>query len=1181
MSTLALSFLGPPLVGLDGALVKLTRRKVLALLAYLAVTGRPHSRDTLAELLYPGHDREQAFSDLRQTISALRSAIGEKWLETDRSAVALARRKGLRVDHEDFRRLVGACRSSNDEAALRQAAKLVRGPLLAGFYLKDCPEFEEWQAGETEMLRKDEFWVLERLVEKGEERREYAEAIEWCRKLLALDPVDEEAHRRLMLLYALAGKRTAALAQYRRCAETLRRELDEKPGPDTEELRRRIAAGVAGAVDGVNHASNSVKPAASRGLFVGRAAESGRLARAIEDARGGTGRAVVVVGEAGIGKTRLLEEATAAEPGALVLWGRCHNDSGLAPFWPWRQVLGALVRKSSEKDLRRWVGSRRADLATFVPDLERILGASQSSQTPGDQESARFRQFEAVAGFIRDASESRPIVLVLDDVHWADTGTLRLLEFVARGIMDSRLVILAACRDVENDRSHPIVHTLGELGRERGYERMDLGALSRDDIGLLARANASARSSEGVVELLWEKTRGNPLFALELLRSSGWEAGTADQDCERRTPENSLPPNVRAVIRQRIEGLGAGCVEVVTTAAAIGSEIDVRLVALVVNRTQREVLELLSEAAAARVVTEHSDRTGFFRFSHPLVRECLAAELAGAGRAEVHARTAAAMELFYGVEAEKHAIEIAHHLELSQPIVEKAKVARYSLLAGEQALTLFDGEAALHHFERGLEVKGVLANDVETAWLRFGLARALLPIPPYPLAFLLESNGEDTRGFTALAAAFQYFEETGDADSAARVAEHPWHLVTRSGEHRSLFDRALRLVKPGSLQEGRILLPKAYEDFFRTGDYAATCRLFERALDAARSQGDTLLELRVLTGWLHLDSDVGPIEAVREKIPRVLQLLRDMDDPISEHTVRFRAYHVAAADSDLVLAEVHAGRMAAISVRLRSVVHQLIALLPSVELAWFRGAWAVARSASDHALALQSNLQVWRLHILWRARLEFELGDTHAGERYLASWLGEIEHIGIGPNYESADALDTLVKIVRLSANPAAANAARRAIDAWPGLWEEDVESSVRPWWLRPNLTAGLALDAALRRDKKTAEQMRRWLSRFAGNWGLGFGLSKGEALGFLNLTVGDFSAAAAHFEQAEARYRRGSMRPSLAWCCSDHAEALLARGDAGDRKRAGELLREGLEIAESLGMLPLAERIRGLQARR
>jgi predicted ATPase/DNA-binding SARP family transcriptional activator len=250
MFRLALYFLGPPRVYLDGSIVEIRRRKVLALLSYLAVTAQRHSRDELAELLFSEQDREHARANIRQTLSFLGSAIGEERLGADRHSVWLLSGSGLWIDVAEFRHLLERGRAadknsdlSTAQGHLGKAAELFRGEFLSGFFLKHNVTFEEWQLGEQESLRREQASALQRLVDIHGARGQYEQAIDLARRWLALDPLEEAIHRQLMRLYSQAGQHFEALRQYERCRSALDLELGEKPGEETEQLREHIASG--------------------------------------------------------------------------------------------------------------------------------------------------------------------------------------------------------------------------------------------------------------------------------------------------------------------------------------------------------------------------------------------------------------------------------------------------------------------------------------------------------------------------------------------------------------------------------------------------------------------------------------------------------------------------------------------------------------------------------------------------------------------------------------------------------------------------------------------------------------------------------------------------------------------------------------------------------------------------
>jgi predicted ATPase/DNA-binding SARP family transcriptional activator len=313
--------LGPPRIELDGTVVELKRRKVLALLAYLAVTAHPHNRDVLTELLYPGRGRTRAMANFRQTLSCLRTALGDPWIHADFGNVSLPTSNSLWVDVHEFQAFVKPARSisgsggteeeqAKEERRLMEAARLYRGEFLAGFYLKDSPAFEEWQFLQKETLQQDYAAVLDRLVEIHTTHGQLDRAIEEARRRVALDPVDERAHRRLMRIYERAGRRSAAMRQYELCRMILNSELEEEPARETQVLYERIKH------RSIGSKSTSVRtpdelpnnfPTQTTSL-IGRFRETSEL---IELLMRTQPRLITLTGPGGVGKTRLALEGAA------------------------------------------------------------------------------------------------------------------------------------------------------------------------------------------------------------------------------------------------------------------------------------------------------------------------------------------------------------------------------------------------------------------------------------------------------------------------------------------------------------------------------------------------------------------------------------------------------------------------------------------------------------------------------------------------------------------------------------------------------------------------------------------------------------------------------------------------------------------------------------------------------
>jgi ATP/maltotriose-dependent transcriptional regulator MalT len=349
----------------------------------------------------------------------------------------------------------------------------------------------------------------------------------------------------------------------------------------------------------------------------------------------------------------------------------------------------------------------------------------------------------------------------------------------------------------------------------------------------------------------------------------------------------------------------------------------------------------------------------------------------------------------------------------------------------------------------------------------------------------------------------------------------------------------------------------------------------DRVVESARQLGDRQLELRGLVAWIHFSADLEPTEKVMTRIPAALELIRDVDDPLLEYNLRFRCYHLALIRGDLKTADGYADDMATLASRLHSNHYTLLASLVRVELEWARGAFGQMRKASDQALALESDISIWRQHVGTRAWLDFELGDVQAGKKRLGRYLSELERIGINHNPDGAIATGLLGNLARVTGDEKILAMARAAGDSWIEPGQE--ERSFSGYGSKYNALKGLALVVALQRDRDTAARLLRGLARARGPWIPGFSSTREEAQGLLSTVTGDYDAAVAHLCATLEDRRRGGMKTMAAWACAEYAEALLGRDGDGDRQQAAGVLEEGAELSRSLGMKALHQRIRAL----
>ncbi|HEX2123907.1 MAG TPA: AAA family ATPase, partial [Thermoanaerobaculia bacterium] len=438
----------------SGDAVRLPTRKAEALLAYLALAPHGgHARDALTGLMWGDSSDQSARASLRQTLFLIGKAFDRTVLEAEARFVALAP-DALDVDVVEFERLV----ANGELDALERAARLYRGDLLAGSAVNE-PAFEEWLTTERERLRERAIDVFSRLVTAHGARGSTDRAIQAALRLVALDSLEESAHRALMRLYANGGRRAAALRQYQSCVAVLQRELATEPAAETQALYRDILQRAAQSEPAPAPArvSEAIAHADTRDAPIGREHELLVLRGALDDASQKRGRVLVVLGDAGIGKTTLFGAfaAEAAARGSRVLLGRSYESEQILPFAPWVDAL----RSGDLGDVFEGLEPAwRAELTRLLPDAH----APDQPAPSGDQR----RLFESIARLLERLAAVQPLAIVLEDLHWADEMSARLLSFLGRRLRDKRVVLAASARAEELDDASALRRALEELRAE-------------------------------------------------------------------------------------------------------------------------------------------------------------------------------------------------------------------------------------------------------------------------------------------------------------------------------------------------------------------------------------------------------------------------------------------------------------------------------------------------------------------------------------------------------------------------------------------------------------------------------------------------------------------------------------------------------------------------------------------
>jgi DNA-binding SARP family transcriptional activator/predicted ATPase len=984
---LRLTLLGKPELSKGGQTVsRFAYRKSLALLAYLAVTGRPHTRDTLIGLFWPEATESNARASLRKTLFDLRRDV-EPYLLINRHEVALNQDAPCYLDVRAFEAGVDAGDVSPvGIERLKQAVELYQGEFLEGYYVRDAPGFEDWVLAQRARLRERAFQALYTLAsyfsEKGPSER--AAGIDYTTRLLALEPWREEAHRQLMLLLAVAGQRGAALAQYETCRQVLTDELGVEPGSETtrlyEQIRDEEFPGERPSrapqeryqtawVPLVTLPTTEDASEARRPVFVAREGELARLGTYLDAALDGRGQVVFVTGGPGQGKTALMHEfalrALDAHPDLLVALGNCNAYSGVGdPYLPFREVLGALSGDiagalSREHAQRLWAAIPIAVqtllsqgpylIDTLVPgppllgranavataqdagwhdELNRWLERPRS-EVGGLEQSALLAQ---VANTLRAFSAHHPLLLVLDDLQWADTGSVSLLFHLVRQLAAAggRALIVGAYRPEEISTSrriagqpdenqvkngqHPLEQVLPETKRYFGDVWLDLTRV--DEI-------EGQRFVNGLVDVepnrlgtdfrtaLARRTRGHPLFTVELLRSMREQGqlirGDEGEWVEGRDLDwTTIPARAEAAIQARVCRLDEMLHEVLVVASVEGEAFTAQVIARVLDIPERKLLRLLSQELVARhrLVSEAGEdaigerRFSRHRFAHALFQEYVYNGLSAGERCVLHYQVGAALEELHGDQTDEIAVQLAMHF--ADADVPK-KAMHYYGRAADAAARVFANTEAIDHYRRALEwAKRIDIDSASLVQLYTGLGRAH------------ELNSEFDRAVAVYEEMEQVARQCKDRtiELAALMAHAAIKAVPTSVissiRAQTLGERALTLARQlgDSAAEAKILWTLSLAYFFDNRlaeaiEYGERSLALARQLDLRNQMAQTLNDLG---SFCYMYS--GHIEQANAALGEATALWRELDNlPMLADSLSSSAVaHVYAGEYDRALA---------------------------------------------------------------------------------------------------------------------------------------------------------------------------------------------------------------------------------------------------------------------------------------
>jgi tetratricopeptide (TPR) repeat protein/energy-coupling factor transporter ATP-binding protein EcfA2 len=887
------------------------------------------------------------------------------------------------------------------------------------------------------------------------------------------------------------------------------------------------------------------------------------LRLALEAAMSGHGQLILLAGDPGIGKTTLAEQLAglARDRGAAVLVGRCHDQESAA-YWAWVQAIRPYVRRQRAEVLRRQMGAGAplvtaiiGELRARLPDLPAV-----SMHEPAH---ARFHLFDAVTTFLLNAAADRPIVLVLEDLHWADTPSLLLLQFVAREMGTGRLLVIGTYRDVELQPPHPLVGILGDLTRHEHSLHIDLRGLSEADIARLMELSAGRRPSASVTQYVHKQTGGNPLFVAEIVRLLASEGDHPDADMQ--WTRHAIPRGVRETIERRLKDLTPDCRRVLESASVLGEDFGLRMLERVSGTARDRLVPLLDAATARRLLAATPGVLGHYQLTHALVREVLHSGLPASEQCALHRKAAEALVERYKDNPGPHLSEIAHHFYVAAPDGEPAQAIQYATLAAQRSLERLGYEEAVGHYERALQALDLApASDEER---RCDLLLAL--------ADAQAKSGDLQGARRSCLTAMDIARALGDARRSARAVigtGQVWiELGAVQAELVGPLEEALAGVGEGDSGLRSRLLARLAVAINPMECHERAITLSQQALDMARRVGD----VGALAFAMSVRQFAGGPDDLSDRLAAAQELVAAAGGTDSELILEGRFWYVhallelgdrAAMDREIESIVRGADRLGHPGPRYLAAVLQtmqalLDARLPDAEHlaveALSRGErWAPSVATqlfSSHVLALRK--EQGRLGELLEALADLarrypSVSGFRCGLAYVHAELGQ--HENARAEFERAAAHDF-----------------------------HDVPRDLQ--WLA--VLSSLSEVCVFLQDRERAQilydQLLPYADRnvVAGPGGFVFG-SASLPLGTLAGALSRWDDGQRHLEAALALHRRMGAHGHVARTQYELAKLLIASESDDDTDRVRGLLDSALDTAEHCGLARLREKINELARR-
>jgi tetratricopeptide (TPR) repeat protein/predicted Ser/Thr protein kinase len=900
---------------------------------------------------------------------------------------------------------------------------------------------------------------------------------------------------------------------------------------------------------------------AERTPFVGRETEQSEFRRLLDQARSGHGTLVMIGGEPGIGKSRLCMEISteARDRGFLSLTGHCYEMEGAPPYIPFVEIIETVVRIVQPQALLKALGDSAAEVAKLIPELRRKFpDIPEPPKLPPELE--RRNMLNGIFDFIERSAQAQPLLLILEDLHWADESTLILLQHIAQRLREIPVLIIGTYRDVELDIARSLARALEELLRQRLAQDMLIRRLPEADVAEMLKGRGEQEAPHRLVELIFRETEGNPFFVEEVFRHFAEEGRLLDSKGRWRSDltigEEEVPRSVRLVIGRRLERISEDGLQALRAASIIGYSFNLNILERVVDLDDENLIDAVEEAEKAQLISSKGKGgVTSFTFSHELIRQTLVSGISAARRRRIHQRIAETLEEVYSNALDGHSADLSYHYYHAGG--DAQKMIDYAVMAAERATLQTAYDEAVVQYQRGLEAIELQhpIDETQQCKLLLELGKALTgagdPVRAEEVLFRMTDVARKVSAYEQLIDALSYL-------TSVRVATGVFDEKVSI-----LIEEALASLPPGDSADRAGLMAKLGTLFFYKKDTArSNTQLCKEALAMARRVGDPQALRHALVS--HQGLVTIPIEERIDKTLEALKLSEDLNEVegvywelIFLHYLYFMRGDVDAADKYLKRLEKLAEELA----RPISDFHMNnIKAMRTLLIGDFDHAESLALEAFSHGQkAVQFNASQY-------------LSGFMFALRYLQGRIGEIEDLFLEQLETSPDSPDFRSAKAWMDLILGHEDEARSELECLGRNDFEDLpESFIRDGALfcLTMVACGVACGLG---EKKRASQLYDLLLPMSDQLfmiGINAACAGATAsyLGMLAATMKKWPEAVDHFEAGLDTNSRIGAKPYLAITQYEYARALFERNISGDKEGANDLLAEAMTTFRELGM--------------